>query len=526
MSQSDLALTLTELSGEPWDQSKVSRAGRAPDNLPVGELRQIARALGVSPLELLETPEPTGPAGVDVGEPLATVHAQALSVRQFVQERSWTTGAKGFDGPRITDVLTLCERAERKPTIAFFGKFDVGKSTLVNAVLGAGVMPTSYQPATKIVIYVRHTEDRPAWLLEDVLILGSGFNPQRWSEEGHSLKHKVAAGGMDVLTAHGSHQGARALDDGAAFALVFVDAPVLKAATIIDLPGTENDTTDTTKAESQQVTFDLAVFADTSQGFLGEGTLLRLGDVVRRLPAITTTEPGHCLDNLIIVATHAHPGISDQQLHQEILPGGTARAWRHLGETALQAHAEAADQQINQENLRARVFPFYRDVASRRQPLLDEIARVLAETFPTTIRHEFHTALTTFQSEAINELGQALGQYHDLLRDRQRAQEQLDKALAAEPAQRKARKLSRTTVEAEIRASRAEMRSSTSDYCTQALSPDAIEKVIRAKFPDKKDAQQNAAAYICEQLQNHVERDAKKRAKKIATQVNDYLGHY
>ncbi|MEO9223239.1 MAG: hypothetical protein ABI251_15995, partial [Mycobacteriaceae bacterium] len=42
----------------------------------------------------------------------------------------------------------------------------------------------------------------------------------------------------------------------------------------------------------------------------------------------------------------------------------------------------------------------------------------------------------------------------------------------------------------------------------------------------KKDAQQNAAAYICEQLQNHVERDAKKRAKKIATQVNDYLGHY
>src|SRR5690606_38613926 len=108
----------------------------------------------------------------------------------------------------------------------------------------------------------------------------------------------------------------------------------------IDLPGTDNDTTDTERAEAKQIAFEIAIFADTATSFLNEGTLLRLGDVVRRLPPIEamlpTAEP---LSNLFVVATHAHRDISTEQLESEILQGGFERGWRQLGATTLAERA-------------------------------------------------------------------------------------------------------------------------------------------------------------------------------------------
>jgi hypothetical protein len=507
MSQADLATTLTELSGERWDQSKVSRIERAPENATARDLTVIAKALGVSqPWDLLPRAEEEPLFGIDPGKPLdpLVVDTEVLEA----QLCACTPPAKTSGVPDFGPLYAACAHARRKPVVALLGKFDVGKSTIANTLLGQQSMPTGYQPATRLVNYLRHATDRPDWLLEDVLILDEGFDPARWEDEEH---------------AHGSHHSAGNSDDGAMYALGFIDSPVLHSAVLLDLPGTENDTTDTDRATSAQVTYDVALFADTCQGFLSEGTLLRLGDVVRRLPLLQGQPP---LANLIVVATHAHPGISDDQLHKEIMGLGVGRAWRQMGDTVLAARGEEWGRNIERNDLEARVFPFYRETDQRREPLLREMERVLGTVVPESKRAVFDDSVREAKGRVQADFVAALNFYRSLASPRGAVRTDIERRTLDEPQAQKSRRAMRAEIEEDIDRHRVESAAAVMRHVEHATAPETIEKLLRDEFHDRKDAQQNATARLVEKIQAFVEDDTKVKTKQLTKKIDGYLKHF
>jgi ribosome biogenesis GTPase A len=52
----------------------------------------------------------------------------------------------------------------KKPKVAFLGRSDAGKSSIINSLLGVDKMPVSWTPVTSIVVYIKHIEDRPAYM--------------------------------------------------------------------------------------------------------------------------------------------------------------------------------------------------------------------------------------------------------------------------------------------------------------------------------------------------------------------------
>lgn len=529
MTQQELASRLRSLTGEAWDQSKVSRYEADPEKAPLGAIMAMLQVLGVdNPYAFLASGvSRAGGEGVDVGHPLASLHRDLALLREYVAAPSWDTSDPTLQIPYPSEVEFLCDRLSQKPSVAFFGKFDVGKSTLVNTVLGSRCMPTAYQPATRVVVYARHIGDRPKWLREDVLMLDGGFVPDRWLSEEHCLEHKVVAGGLETLQAHGTHRGLHGETSASQYALVFIDAPVLNSCNIVDLPGTENDTTDTGKATAREVAFDVAVFADTVQGFLGEGTLLRLGEVVRRLPMLESPDlalPPLC--NLLIVATHAHRDISDWQLREEILPGGRARAWRQLGSTALESRAAATGVQVTEAEFADRFFAFYKDIPDRRTAVLKDLGELLSTHLPVVLRREADSAVERLREESTGALQKKITYYQQAVTDRTLVEEELTDLRASEPQRAKVTRYARQAVESAIARHRVEMRESLKDYLHTRTSPEHIEKVIRADFHSKKDAQQNAAALVLERIQSHVENDARRRTEEVARLIEDFIEEY
>ena len=64
--------------------------------------------------------------------------------------------------------IQKCVNAIRKPRISFAGQSDTGKSTLINALLGSEKMPAKWTPTTSIVVYIKHIDDRPSFIKENV----------------------------------------------------------------------------------------------------------------------------------------------------------------------------------------------------------------------------------------------------------------------------------------------------------------------------------------------------------------------
>ena len=70
---------------------------------------------------------------------------------------------------RINEISLLVNRMARKPRIALVGRSDVGKRTLINALIDSNMLLQEWTPTTSIIMYVKHVDDctrtvfSPAW---------------------------------------------------------------------------------------------------------------------------------------------------------------------------------------------------------------------------------------------------------------------------------------------------------------------------------------------------------------------------
>ncbi len=87
----------------------------------------------------------------------------------------------------IEDIDSVIRKSLLKPKLAIVGMSDVGKSHLTNALLGTSKIPSDWSPMTSINIYIKHIEDRPNFLTEEVIIFSgdnNGFDINRVDEQG------------------------------------------------------------------------------------------------------------------------------------------------------------------------------------------------------------------------------------------------------------------------------------------------------------------------------------------------------
>jgi transcriptional regulator with XRE-family HTH domain len=169
LSQAELA-TILGLS-----QTQVSQYEQDPGAIPTELLLRWAQALGTDIQTLLVSGVPL-PSPVDAGDPYLELRRDLNLLEQYVTDYS-PDGELNIPNKPLTpnDVIKKIPCYRQKPNLVLVGRFDSGKSRLANALMGAKILPSQYQPATRVITFVRHISDRPSWFQDQVGILGEEF---------------------------------------------------------------------------------------------------------------------------------------------------------------------------------------------------------------------------------------------------------------------------------------------------------------------------------------------------------------
>ena len=512
---------------------------QAPDTVPMGLLVKWLQIFGVDLASAMSAPTPLL-RGIDPGTPYVELYRRLNLLNQYI-DTAPSVDTLNLPTKLATpdDLKQQLKRYKQKPNVVLTGGFDAGKSHMANALLGSKNLPVGYQPATRVITFIRHIEDRPKWFKENVSIFEEGF----WlkDEKGKQVidllllddkerceQYCLQAGHFDILPKYGVHGTNE--DIAAHAAVVYMNSPLLQACNLIDLPGYSDQpdevSKDVEKANSAAQIADVLLYASPAKGHINGQDMMRLGGLVRLLPfPENECDNFPTLGNFFIIATHADPSISDHQL-QEIPDKASKRLYNQLNESALKERRVQINRSITEEDFKARFFTFWSERHDRCQRLFDDLSKTLQEFLPQARICRVERELQAIKEDNPNKYASQIEAYQKTLADIDLGRAQLQVIEENESARQKETQYKRNKVEERIDELKKDTKVFFLKYTEKLLNVDAVEQTIRNKYSNKKDAKEYLSGYLLEQLQNETESLIKANSEKLTPEIEAFLGSY
>jgi transcriptional regulator with XRE-family HTH domain len=515
---------------------------QSPEKAPMGLLMKWLQIFGVDITTAMSAPTPQLKA-IEPGTPYAEIYRRLNLLNEYIDTAPSIDKLELPTQPATPQNLkNQLKLYKQKPNVVLTGGFDAGKSHMANALLGSKNLPVGYQPATRVITFIRHVEDRPEWFQQDVLIFDEDF----WlkDEKGKQIidllllddqercqKYSIQAGSFNILQKYGVHGEYE--DIAAHAAVVYMDSPLLRACNLIDLPGYSDQpdevSKDVEKANSAAQIADVLLYASPAKGHINGQDMIRLGTLLRILPA----PENECndfptLSNLFIVATHADPSISDEQLIA-ISNKAAKRLYNNLNETVLARRREQTNRAITEADLRQRFFTFWSERPDRCQRLFNELTKILGQFLPQARMCRIDREMKMIKEDNTKKYFSLIEGYEKKLAETKAnnaQQSQIQILDVNEVARQQDTQQKRDKVLERIKKFNQDTRTSFQSYAQQLLTVDSVEKIIRNKYDDKQEAKECLTGYLVEKLQNQTEQLIKVNSENLKPYIEDFLGSY
>lgn len=308
--QADLALALGTR------QDAISRMEKNPEAISLRTVIQLAKIAGVTLDEMMcyKKPMPEPFSMKDVWDKY-----QAVKIRLLESLNGFNNLPNGKEISGVTEVIERVKNTIQedfsKPQIAFSGLRASGKSSLINALLGKEILPTGWNATTSIPVYIKHVEDRPDFMNDDVCWVfckdedGESFDDDRIHDKEYCCGLEYASGDESILVKVGTMRNGKR-DTKADTAVLFLDSEILRSVDLIDIPGIVPKQLASGKNEDKP--FWNIIHKATAVVYLSRAiSFFENEEQTAFLSAIGALRPfytqnGEKIDNLIIVASHIH----------------------------------------------------------------------------------------------------------------------------------------------------------------------------------------------------------------------------
>jgi hypothetical protein len=458
-------------------------------------------------------------------QPYSDLHLQFALLKKYLASCPPVPDELGEAIPRALMHIHGIRQWARKPNVVLSGAYDAGKTHVANTLLGLKILPEDFTPWTRAITIVRHKNDRPSNIEHDVLILDPSFDLQQASDQEHCLEHTIAAGGLDLLNdfaTHGSTEGG----DAAYAAMVFAETPILDVCNVIDFPGFDDTEEDNRRASEACKVVDVVVYLSMAKGFLRQQDALRLSRLINALPPLEVLDPNFpTLGNLFILASQADPSIAPASLTR-ILDIGADRLYRFLLDSVWEERVKCCGREITPETLRGRMFPFWSDIAERREGLERNLGEILCEQFPPLFRRQFKHSVEELKNSGDEACARLIETYHNVLRRIEENSRSLvecqgrQEQFFTEAAGRKQEVLRL------IREQRARSRHFVRYELALELSKERIEELIRREFREKDDAKSYAAVKVLDRVEYLLKKHLQAASESIKAAADDYVRYF
>lgn len=493
-------------------QSQISRYEEDPEDVPMKILKKWAEICGF--LEGKLEPITVGHPYLDIQNKKKTIYEQ-LNYAPVITESS--SGV--IETLNIDNLISNLDQISRKPRLGVFGHFDMGKSRLCNVLLGDSCLPTRYQPTTSVACILRHISDKPSWQIEDVWMMDKDFNIHKINDEEHCKRHRVKAGNLASLESYVTHQDDEDLDSH--YAVLYIDAPILLACDLVDMPGYENDENDSKRTELATTFVDIVLYLSTAQGFLGKNDLDYIGSLINVLPSYES-EKIRSLDNLFIIATRSDI-IENQNDIFDLLNKAAKRAFKHL---EYKFEDRGAEEEVTEEYFRSRFFTFSADKKYLRAEFEKNLVNLLQDRLPSLVSEKFNTSFQESLEALSHKYKNLTENLDNILNQHEQMKIQLESMKEDEKVDSINRKKHKEKILKDIEIYKNECISEVKVVTKKYLTIDYIESMIKSRYEDKKDAQQLAASYLSDLIQFSINKKVKEKSVELSKQIDDLLNEY
>lgn len=493
-------------------QSQISRYEEDPEDVPMKILKKWAEICGF--LEGKLEPITVGHPYLDIQNKKKIIYEQ-LNYAPVITESS--SGV--IETLNVDNLISNLDQISRKPRLGVFGHFDMGKSRLCNVLLGDSCLPTRYQPTTSVACILRHISDKPSWQIEDVWMMDKDFNIHKINDEEHCKRHRVKAGNLASLESYVTHQDDEDLDSH--YAVLYIDAPILLACDLVDMPGYENDENDSKRTELATTFVDIVLYLSTAQGFLGKNDLDYIGSLINVLPSYESEKIGS-LDNLFIIATRSDI-IENQNDIFDLLNKAAKRAFKHL---EYKFEDRGAEEEITEEYFRSRFFTFSADKKYLRTEFEKNLVNLLQDRLPSLVSEKFNTSFQESLEALSHKYKNLTENLDNILNQREQMKIQLESMKEDEKVDSINRKKYKEKILKDIEIYKNECISEVKVVTKKYLTVDYIESMIKSRYEDKKEAQQLAASYLSDSIQFSINKKVKEKSVELSEQIDDLLKEY
>ncbi|MBO5931687.1 MAG: helix-turn-helix domain-containing protein, partial [Clostridia bacterium] len=181
-------------------QDALSRYEDSPEDIPARVLLSICDKYGVTLDQMFDYQKET-PCGIEIINNWSKMKYLRESVSEYLLSVIENTSSENVN--ILNEFLMSTNRLTTKPKVVLLGRSDSGQSTMINALLGENKLPTSWTPVTSIIVYIKHVEDRPEFITDELWVFGKDEQGRDWDDsrlrdKEYTASRKIAGGNAEL----------------------------------------------------------------------------------------------------------------------------------------------------------------------------------------------------------------------------------------------------------------------------------------------------------------------------------------